>query len=187
MILRFFGALIVIILICKPVMGKNSNNDLSNSVISNSKVHFKKTMQPSIPISQCESLITFSNGQKLLDADAFIKDIDVYSKSIKDYKIIFPSRDRAYNSSHSDIEQSNNIINQTLKFQTSYFEYPTFERGEKLKKILVKLFSTGFLSKIDRQNSDTRYNFGHFLAIALHSYDVLKSKGVLSQKEDKKI
>tara|TARA_B100001059_G_scaffold59713_1_gene55200 strand:+ start:219 stop:2171 length:1953 start_codon:yes stop_codon:yes gene_type:complete len=187
MILRFVGAFTVIILICKPVMGKNSNNDLSNSVISNSKVHVKKIMPPSIPISQCESLITFSNGPKLLDADAFIKDIDAYSKSMKDYKIIFPSRDKAYNSSQSDIKQSNNIIDQTLKFQTSYFEYPTFERGEKLKKILVKLFSTGFLSKIDRQNSDTRYNFGHFLAIALHSYDVLKSKGVLSQKEDKEI
>ena len=187
MILRILVALTVIVLICKPVVGKNLNNDLSNSVISNSKVHVKKTMSPSIPISQCESLITFSNGPKLLDADAFIKDIDAYSKSMKDYKIIFPSRDKAYNSSQSDITQSNNIINQTLKFQTSYFEYPTFERGEKLKKILVKLFSTGFLSKIDRQNSDTRYNFGHFLAIALHSYDVLKSKGVLSQKEDKKI
>ena len=113
MILRILGALTVIILICKPVVGKNLNNDLSNSVISNSKVHVKKTMPPSIPISQCEALITFSNGPKLLDADAFIKDIDAYSKSIKDYKIIFPSRDKAYNSSQSDITQSNNTVSYT--------------------------------------------------------------------------
>jgi hypothetical protein len=136
-----------------------------------------------ISIQQCSKFSQKIVHGEAMDADAFIRVIDLYSKTIGGYERVDIATDSEGRSSQSDRNAVARIIDTTLKFQTAYFHYPSRKRAEDLKGILDRLFATGFLSKLNKEDDDPRYVFGHFLAIALHSFDVLRARGMLTEQE----
>jgi len=136
-----------------------------------------------ISIQQCSKFSQKIVHGEAMDADAFIRVIDLYSKIIGSYERVDIATDDEGRSSQSDINAVARIIDTTLKFQTAYFHYPSSKRAEDLKGILDRLFATGFLSKLNKEDDDPRYVFGHFLAIAMHSFDVMRARGMLTEQE----
>ncbi len=140
---------------------------------------------PNAPLSACNFYAEeYVFGEKL-KVEEFLNQIDLASKSTKDFKRLQIATDESYKSSENDIKTVQGIIDKTLLFQTSYFEYPTIERANKLKKILFKLIETQFLSQIYRFDGDQRYPHSHILAIFLHSFHVLRGRDDLTHEENK--
>lgn len=134
-------------------------------------------------IQQCSKFSQRIVNGEAMDSDAFKRIIDLYSKIIGSYMRVDIASDDAGASSQADQNAVARIIDTTLKFQTAYFHYPTAKRAEDLKSILRHLFATGFMSKLYEEDDDPRYVFGHFLAIAMHSFDVLRARGMLTEQE----
>ena len=142
---------------------------------------------PSKPIFQCRLLAKPDLVELNLDADKFISLISLYSKNVKAFKRVNTASDRQDQSSKRETDIIDLIQSTTLQFQTSFFQYPTNKRAQDLVRVIESLFDAGFLSELRNNDDDPRYQYGHFLAIALHSYDALQKRGMLSEAQEQKM
>jgi peptidoglycan hydrolase-like protein with peptidoglycan-binding domain len=142
---------------------------------------------PSKPIFQCRILAKPDLVGLNLDSDKFISLIHFYSKNLKAFKRVNTASDRQDQSSKRETDIIDQIQSTTLQFQTSFFQYPTNKRAQDLVRVIDSLFDTGFLSELRNNDDDPRYQYGHFLAIILHSYDALQKRGMLSEAQEQKM
>jgi len=186
--MRYLWVLIMTALISlgvsASVWAANWNLNASEDKIASGTVLVTTSAKPAPALPQCLELERPSFRGNVLDAEWFNKEIDFFSKNTKDFEILFSARDEAYRSSESDILRHEAIISQLLFFQTAFFQYPTNQRATDLKKILFKLFETKFMSKLDKKDHEPRYSLSHFLAIALHSFDVLRARKMFTKGEE---
>ena len=141
---------------------------------------------PSKSIFQCRLLAKPDLIGLNLDPDKFISLIHFYSKNLKAFKRVNTASDRQDQSPKRETDIIDQILSTTLQVQTAFFQYPTNKRAQDLVMVINSLFETGFLSELRNNDDDPRYQYGHFLAITLHSYDALQKRGMLSEAQERK-
>ena len=180
---KFYLFILIFLFIANNSFSLNLKTENSNSLNVKERIEAKTNKPPSTAISQCVSYSKNFVHEDILNVERFLRLIEDYSMTIKSFKKLNIASDRDDASSPLDQKAISRIIDTTLKFQTSYFQYPTIKRANNLKTVLKKLFNKGFLSELDPQDDDPRYVFGHFLAISLHSFDILRARNMFTNKE----